>query len=138
MMSSVFVARACSHLGAPQSRPVVHQPAGDLPPIGHCASVHQQILEQDQVDQGVHEVGVVQVNGLPFHRGEEEELGDCVEADEDGQEGAKEEISEADASPDVKTNHSTKGDVDEDHHGGDEHEHRFNNDHPCAWKTRNS
>ena len=30
----------CSHLGAPQSRPVVHQPAGDLSPIGHCASVH--------------------------------------------------------------------------------------------------
>ena len=40
-MSSLFIGGACSHLGAPQSRPVVHQPAGYLPPIGHCASVHK-------------------------------------------------------------------------------------------------
>ena len=119
-MSSLFTASACSHLGTPQSRTVVQQPTGDLPPIGHRASVHQQILQQDQVDEGVHEVGVVQV--LPFHRGEEEELGDCVEADEDGQEGAKEEIPEADAPPDVKADHAPKGNVDEDHHGRDEHE----------------
>ena len=120
-MSSLFIGGACSHLGAPQSRPVVHQPAGYLPPIGHCASVHQQVLEQDQVDQGVHEVGVVQ--GLPFHRGEEEELGDRVEGDEDGQEGAKEEISEADAPPDVEADDASKGDVDEDDHGGGKHDH---------------
>ena len=90
-------------------------------PVSHCASVHQQILQQDQVDDGDDEVGVVKV--LPFHRREEEELGDCVEADEDGQEGAKEEIPEADAPPDVKADHAPKGNVDEDHHGGDEHEH---------------
>ena len=40
----------------------------------------------------MHDVGVVQV--LPVHRGEEEELGDGVEAAEDIQEGAKEEIPE--------------------------------------------
>ena len=38
----------------------------------------------------MHDVGVVQI--LPVHRGEEEELGDGVEADEDVQEGAKQEI----------------------------------------------
>ena len=121
MMSSVFITGAYSHLGAPQSRPVVQQPTGDLPPISHCASVHQQILQQDQVDQGVQEVGVVQV--LPVHRGEEEELGGCVQDGKYRQESAKEEISEADAPPDVKADHAPKGDVDEDHHGGDEHEH---------------
>ena len=121
MMSSVFVASACSHLGASQSRPVVQQPAEDLLPISHCASVHQQVLEQDQVDQGVQEVGVVQV--LPVHRGEEEELGDCVQAGEDGQEGAKEEIPEADAPPDVKADDASKGNVDEDHHGAEKHDH---------------
>ena len=127
MMSMSSLVGACSHLRAwshlwtPQSWPVVDQPAGDLPPIGHCASVHQQILEEYQVDEGVHQVGVVQV--LPLHGGEEEELGDCVEADEDGQEGAKEEVFEADAPPDVEADHPSEGDVDEDHHGGDEHEH---------------
>ena len=135
MMSSVSVARACSHLGAPQTRPVVQQPTEDLPPICHCAPVHQQVLQKDQVDQGVQEVGVVQV--LPVHRGEEEELGGCVQDGKYRQEGAKEEISEADAPPDVKADHAPKGDVDEDHHGGDEHEHGFNNDDPCAWRTRN-
>ena len=105
-------------------------------PVSHCASVHQQILQQDQVDDGDDEVGVVKV--LPFHRREEEELGDCVEADEDGQEGAKEEISEADASLNVKTNHSTKGDVDKDHHGGDKHDHRLNSDHPRTWRRKKS
>ena len=40
----------------------------------------------------MHDVGVVKV--LPVHRGKEEELGDGVEAAEDIQEGAKEEIPE--------------------------------------------
>ena len=69
----------------------------------------------------MHEVGVVQ--GLPLHRGEEEELGDHVEAGKNGQEGAEEEISEADAPPDVEADDASKGDVDEDDHGGDEHDH---------------
>ena len=48
------------------------------------------------------EVRVVPV--LPLHRREEEELGDRVDGDQDGQEGAEEEILEDDAPPDVKTN----------------------------------
>ena len=52
-------------------------------------------------------MAVVHIQVLPVHGGSKEELGDGVERDEDGEEGAKEEISEADASPDVEPNHSS-------------------------------
>ena len=84
----------------------------------------------------MHEVGVVQVP--PFHRWEEEELGDGVEADEDVEEGAEEEIFEADASPDVEADHASEGDVDEDDHGGEKHEHWLNSNYPGTWRIRGS
>ena len=74
------------------------------------------------------EVRVVPV--LPLHRREEEELGDRVDGDQDGQEGAEEEILEDDAPPDVNTNDPSQGDVDKYDHGGHKHKHRFKGDCP--------
>ena len=131
---SFFLSREICHFGASWDRPPVEKPGRDLPPVGHGAPVHQQVLEQDQVDEGVDEVRVVEV--LPLHRGEEEELGDGVDGDQDGQEGAEEEVPEADTPPDVKTNDPSEGDVDKDDHGGHEHEHRFQGNCPSSWGAR--
>ena len=79
-------------------------------------------------------MGVVEV--LPLNRGEEEELGDGVDGDQDGQEGAEEEVPEADTPPDVKTNDPSEGNVDKDDHGGHEHEHRFQGNCPSSWGAR--
>ena len=45
LLFSFFLSREICHFGASWDRAPVEKPGRDLPPVGHGASVHQQVLE---------------------------------------------------------------------------------------------